>query len=1036
MNGEEGVVNGGQVPTTNGRVVKPPLIGRDDKDTTAYKYDLAPADFPPPPEHDEADFEVTVPPEDIVLSALACNTLDWCQRIDYSTTTPLYEFQTFPFVIPTEWILGAMTVGVFGLFVVSYYALTVISRDCGTPRMIQIATYIRQGSEKFLVTEYTYLFGAVAAITIILVFINTVDGVVEWRLGVCYLIGALLSGITGYIGMSIATRGNVRTTAASEQGLSLGLNVAFRSGAVMGLSVVSIGLTGLGLCYLAFGDVRALAGFSAGASTIALFARVGGGIYTKAADVGADLVGKVEASIPEDDPRNPATIADNVGDNVGDVAGMGADLFESFVGSIIATAILGATLPYFYENPFAMCVYQHLNIDLACGSSDPPFNTSFANSICSTDDFYLNYPSLGRLEGQGLFILLPFALAMVGVAASALCTQKIFYFGGEVKDKAKTMSKLLQALNISIFLASFLIFCAAFGLTFGLFGGPSAFLDNSGFGFSSLPYYAIQTGDNMCEPRLDNPDLPLGSFRIGYYRPTDAIGFLFPVPLGVWARLFGCIVIGLLLGIFIGEITQFFTSGNSTPTQGIAASGEYGAGAVVIQGLGVGMASAVLPLFLVFGSILGTYALFSSYGIGLAAVGMLSSLGITMATDAYGPVADNAGGIAEMAELPPHVRDTTDALDALGNTTAAIGKGFSNGSAVLTAYALLTALIQDSGLMPGPVSLVADPPGSEPENFVYFTDPISLDDVYVITSLLLGIMLPFLFGALTMLAVSSAAEAMIVEVRRQFREVKGLREGKPGVRPEHEKCIAISTQSALWEMVLPGIIAIMSPLIIGFGFGQRALVGLLLGAIGSGYMLGIMMSNAGGAWDNAKKLVESGFFGKVNSKGSEWHKATVAGDTVGDPFKDTSGPSMNILIKMMTVFGLVFVPKMTVGLEQGWIGLVLGGATLLVAAFFTYLKIRSGARLAKEARKKTTDDDEGAPLVAPDAESPFVEAGTTVPLSRVNRKSALYSDNDAGDVVNLSDVMTGTREVVDELENADDLDEARGVGVDPSKKDD
>lgn len=797
--------------------------------------------------------------------------------------------------------------------------------------------------------------------------------------------------------MLIATKGNVRTTAASEQSLSRGLNVAFRSGAVMGLSVVSIGLTGLGVCYLAFSDVRALAGFSAGASTIALFARVGGGIYTKAADVGADLVGKVEASIPEDDPRNPATIADNVGDNVGDVAGMGADLFESFVGSIIATAILGASLPYFFENKFALCVYNHLNIDLTCGSQAPngsgatsAVNPSYANQICLDGNLFEQYPSLTRLSSQSLFVLLPFTLAMVGIGASTLCTVYLYVPGGEVKDKSDVMKKLLWSLRINTWLAGVLITAAAFGLTYGLFGPSSDFLTHRGFGQGDLDYYHLQMGPSQCQPRLDKPNLPNGDLRQGFFRPYDPIGFQFPPPTSVWWRLYLCIIIGLLLGIAIGELTEFFTSGSASPTKGIAASGEYGAGAVVIQGLGIGLLSVVAPLLLVFGTIIGTYALFSSYGIALAAVGMLSSLGITMATDAYGPVADNAGGIAEMAELPSHVRDTTDALDALGNTTAAVGKGFSNGSAVLTAYALLTALIQDSGLMPGPEALVGNPAeGAIPRSFAYDTDVIDLVNVYVITSLLLGIMLPFLFGAFTMLAVSRAAQAMIVEVRRQFREIPGLREGRAGVRPDHERCIRISTIYSLAEMFLPGMVAIMSPLIIGFGFGQRALVGLLLGAIGSGYMLGIMMSNAGGAWDNAKKLVESGYFGKANSKGSEWHKATVAGDTVGDPFKDTSGPSMNILIKMMTVFGLVFVPKMKVELTDGWIGLVLLGATALIGVLFYLVYSRRTNKMREEARRvQPAPTDE--PLVAPAAQSPYIAPGPGFNVSGMPRQSALY----------------------------------------------
>ena len=649
-------------------------------------------------------------------------------------------------------IYFAPVLGICALLFAFYLTKKVGKQDAGTDRMKEIAAYIHEGARAYLTAEYKIL---VVFVAVLFVLIGI--GIGNWVTAVCFLVGALFSTAAGYIGMNVATKANVRTAAAAkDSGMNKALSIAFSGGAVMGMCVVGFGLFGAGVVYILTKNPDVLSGFSLGASSIALFARVGGGIYTKAADVGADLVGKVEAGIPEDDPRNPAVIADNVGDNVGDVAGMGADLFESYVGSLVSAITLGV-------------VYAK--------------------------------------ESGAIF---PLVIAALGVLASVI---GCFFVKGDE---------------------------------------------------NSSPHKALKYGSYSAAIVVMIGSLILSKMFFNGFKEAIAIIF------------------GLVVGLLIGVITEIYTSGDYRFVKKIAQQSETGPATTVISGIAVGMQSTAVPIILIAIGIIGAYSFSGLYGIALAAVGMLSTTGITVAVDAYGPIADNAGGIAEMSGLPSEVRNITDKLDAVGNTTAAMGKGFAIGSAALTALALFVSYAQAVGL---------------------FEEGINLLDYKVIVGMFVGGMLPFLFSAFTMDSVSKAAYKMIEEVRRQFKTIPGILEGKG--KPDYKSCVAISTQAALKEMLLPGVMAVLAPVFIGVVLGPDALGGLLGGALVTGVMLAIFMSNSGGAWDNAKKYIEDGHHG---GKGSEAHRAAVVGDTVGDPFKDTSGPSINILIKLMTIVSLVFAP--------------------------------------------------------------------------------------------------------------------------------
>jgi len=796
-------------------------------------------------------------------------------------------------------IIGILNV-VF-LLVTRIQSVTIPQETQQQKDLVKIAEIIKQGAMAFLQKEYSYLFGFVIIMGAVVLGATESGETVG-----AFALGAFLSASCGWIGMWIAVIANKKTTyqASTDNGLNKALQVAFASGSVMGFGVVCSGIAGLIVMYAIVGglsqsETTYLAGFGFGASAIALFARVGGGIYTKAADVGADLVGKVEENMPEDSPRNPATIADNVGDNVGDVAGMGADLFESFVGGIIASIQLASSYAW------------SLNKDHYIDGMDAAAKAKFVKDWREMDSD--DWPS-DMQDDVRAFIALPIFVAAFGIVIACLgiYTVRTSEQGGEEKPLPE----------------------------------------------DATPEQVAKRKQEMAEKRMELQEKLLWTIRRGIFSTSivasaAALGvclYLFGSTELGW-KLWGCTAVGLVTGVLIGIFTEYATSFTYKPTQTIAKKGKTGAATVVIQGIGIGMLSTMGPTILIFIAILACYELGETYGIAIAAVGMLSTLGITLATDAFGPVADNAGGLAEMAKFDDAVRDTTDGLDALGNTTAATGKGFAIGSAVLAALALLSAFKNDADI-----------------------HSIDVSESHVLAGAIFGACLPFIFAAMTMLAVGRAATMMIAEVREQIK-LYNLKDEDNYKTPDYQRCVKISTDASVKEMLIPGVLAIAAPLFIGFLLGPEALGGMLVGGITCGFMLAVYMANSGGAWDNAKKWIEAGHMtdedGKIVVKHTDIHAAAVTGDTIGDPFKDTSGPSLNILMKLMTMISLVFAKGQFKGKDpyESWVVALIIAVVFMVFATGLTLWMRAAGFGKMKMGKSSGTADEKEDVEMPPTES-------------------------------------------------------------------
>lgn len=909
-----------------------------------------------------------------------CDVSKLCDLTDASSEVDSeYSFKSFEFLVPSKLIWTCMTIGALGLFVASYYAFSVVRRKVGSAKMVEIAGSIRNGSSAIFREELYVL-----AIPLIVLFLLIGFGI-NWRTAGSFALGALLAANAALTNLSIAARGNVRTAAAAHAGLRQALNVAHRSGAVIGVTLMSLAIAGISAVYIMFDDVRALAGFAAGSSTYTILARVGGGLFSEAADFGADFVQQRETSLRRDNPENPLALASHVGEYVRSITGEGSDLFESLVCATAATAILGSFLPFFYRNQFAMCVYNHLYVDDKCGPFGNPQALSYAAHICKTDNFYFKYPLLSVWQSNAAFVAMPFLVGAIGVLTT-ICTSVYIY----VKEKAdetgqfsssQRVNNLLRSFRIAFAVASIVLIAASAGLCFGLFGNSSSFHKGLGLGNDeNMPYFDLSDDADACEGvffdatlGVDPLPLPRGEFRMGKYRPKSTMGYgLGNASQTAW-RLFVCMLIGLALGVYARYISEYLTSSRHSSARYVADSGEYGPVTIVLDGLGIGSFSTAFLLTAIVIAVFGSHSLYGAYGVGITTVGMLSMTGVLMALSGYESVSRSANCIAQMSRLSHRVRGTTNALEIAAKATAACSKGFASTSSFMTSLTLILTMTQESGLFPSPRELVGTPTSTGSRFFDSGT-PSSIADVYIAVSVLIGLMVPFLFGGILVLSVSRLAKLIVSNVRTEIHQRSANGERLLDMVPNYKACIRFAMRSVSIELVLPCFLAVTVPLVIGFGFGQKALIAFLLSVAMSAFLYGTTLFSAGGLWDNAKLYLDDDRPADGTPNVDTWTCTAELTSRIGDPMKDYAGPFMNALMKLMASYSLVVIPLMEADNKEGWRGAILLSAVVLFGtAYCAWVLLR-----AKGIRDKSPEDDETgrAEIKAPPKKlSPFFVAG-------------------------------------------------------------
>lgn len=953
----------------------------------------------------------------IVFAVLAATCkMGLCNVKDKSTST-------FNFSVPMQYALAALSACFLACAAMEFKTLQIVKQDVGTPYMVDMATRIREGSHSFLIVQLT------CAVLLSAIAIGPIWASSDWRVVICFIGGLVCAATSSFIGVAITTRGNLRTAAATAESLSIGVALCYKTGSVVSLSMHAFGLGGVSLCYLLFRDVRALVGFVAGTSIVALVSRFSGGIFAKAAETGTDFAGKIEAAIPEDDPRNPGTISSGVGGSIGNVSGMGTDFLESLVGCVVATAILGAALPYFENNAYALCVANHLSIDKMCVSSAPAapnLQTSIAAAICRQGNKYLEYPELKTSQGISIFVALPFIIGMIGLLASTLVSFRIPNLAEEYEleednaggvslpSRVLATSRILRSMQINTIIASCIVLIGSAITCFTMFGASSAFsagLDAPDPG-GRLPRYELKRSrgaKDLCSTVFLGQDadttkflVPDGRFVNSTYKPLDSFGRKLPPAKEISWRLFLCTLLGLILGLVILAVTSYFIDQNFSPTRLTARSGKLGAGAVLVAGAGTGFISTVAPLLFIVTAILSCDSLYGSYGVGIATISMLSILGVTVSAIAFGPVASNAKAVTEMAALPAVARHRAYVLESAGNTNAATGRGLSAASAILTAYVIVSAIVNESGLAPSPIALINGQfDSTNPIRHISEVESLVSLDSGVFLGVVSGLFIPFLFASLILAATSRSMYMIIDEIRNQFDSSPELLSGDITVSPDSSTCVDRAGRNALLETIAPAIVAGLVPLSIGFGLGQRALVGFLLALIGSGYLLSAFMTTAGGTWENAMRLVESGEFGEENAMGSDWHLASFACHSLGTSFKDAAGPSMNVLFKFMTSVAFLAVAQMAPGESgQWWIGLLLLVSIVLTLLVFSTCLQRRRERIHIEMTTASTIPS--PPIGDTRTVSPFYSSGPEIradslaPGSMLGREYRALSAEDVG----------------------------------------